>query len=240
MARVLPPEKSALPLKGAPMHPTQARDAAVLIVARDAAAGMEIYMLRRSSGRARLPRRLRLSGRRRRRGRPVGRGTGTAGPWRPEEHEYTYTTIRETFEECGLLFADAPVDERRLRAARAQLLAKTRTFPDVVDELGVRLDARAVHYYARRVAPPTAEHRFDVRFFVAEQPHGQAAEADEGETSGGRWVRPADMVAAAEAQTVRILPPTVLYLRRLAEFADAAALLAFAAQQRTIEPDRRS
>ncbi len=109
----------------------------------------------------------------------------------------------------------------------------------MVHGLGVRLDARAVHYYARRIAPPTAEHRFDVRFFVAALPPDQSAEADEGETSGGRWVQPAEMVAAADAQTARILPPTVLYLRRLAEFPDTASLLAFAAQQRTIEPDRR-
>ena len=223
------------------MHPTQARDAAVLIVARDAAAGMEIYMLRRSSAARAFPDAYVFPG-----GAvdeadrtPAARAQ-LAGPWRPDEHEFTYAAIRETFEECGLLFADAPVDEQRLRAARTQLLAKTRTFPGVVDELGVRLDARAVHYYARRIAPPTAEHRFDVRFFVAELPHGQAAEADDGETSGGRWVRPAEMVAAAEAQTVRILPPTVLYLRRLAEFAGTGALLAFAAEQRTIEPDRRS
>ena len=223
------------------MQTTQARDAAVLIVARDAAAGIEVYMLRRSSAARAFPDAYVFPG-----GavdeadRSPAAQAQLAGPWRPEEHEYTYAAIRETFEECGLLFADAPVDALRLRAARAQLLAKTRTFAEVVDDLGVQLDARAVHYYARRIAPPHAEHRFDVRFFVAEVPHGQVAEADDGETSGGRWVLPAEMVAAAEAQTLRMPPPTVLYLRRLAEFADTATLLAFAAEQRTIEPDRRS
>jgi 8-oxo-dGTP pyrophosphatase MutT (NUDIX family) len=223
------------------MNTTQARDAAVLIVARDAAAGIEVYMLRRSSAARAFPDAYVFPG-----GAvdeadrsPAARAQ-LAGPWHPEEHEYTYAAIRETFEECGLLFADAPVDARRLRAARAQLLAKTQTFAEVVDELGVRLDAQAVRYYARRVAPPHSEHRFDARFFVAAAPPDQAAEADEGETSGGRWVLPAEMVAAAEAQTLRIQPPTILYLRRLAEFPDAASLLAFAAEQRTIEPDRRS
>lgn len=222
------------------MHTTQARDAAVVIVARDAPGGIEVYMLRRSASSRAFPDAYVFPG-----GAvdeddrsPAARAQ-LVGPWRPDDHEFTYAAIRETFEESGLLFADVPIDEARLRTARGQLLAKSRTFAELVDELGVRLDARAVRYYARRIAPPTAEHRFDARFFVAGVPHGQAAEADEGETSGGRWVQPGEMVAAADAQTVRILPPTVLYLRRLAEFTDAASLLAFAAEQRTIEPDRR-
>jgi len=221
-------------------EPKRARDAAVLIVTRDAQDGIEVYMLRRSAEARAFPDAYVFPG-----GAvdeddrsPTARGQ-LAGPWRPQEHEFTYAAIRETFEECGLLFASAPVAEERLRAARAQLLDQTRTFAEVVDDLGVRLDARAVRYFARRVAPPSAEIRFDARFFVAEVPRDQHAEADERETSGGRWVVPAEMVAAAERGTVRIPSPTMHYLRRLAQFADTASLLAFAEAQETIEPDRR-
>ena len=161
------------------------------------------------------------------------------GTWRPAEHEFAYAAIRETFEECGLLYADAPVSPERLRAARAELLAGTRTFAQIVAALGVRLDAPALRYFARRVAPPQAPIRFDARFFVAELPPDQVPEADATETASGRWVRPAAMVAEAEAQTAHVLPPTVLYLRRLATFGDVHSLLAFAEAQETVEPDRR-
>jgi 8-oxo-dGTP pyrophosphatase MutT (NUDIX family) len=222
------------------VEPVPARDAAVLIVTRDSPAGIETYMLRRSAGSRAFPDAYVFPG-----GAvddddrsAVARGQ-LAGTWRPAEHEFVYAAIRETFEECGLLYADAPIAPERLRASRAELLQGARTFAHVVDALGVRLDAEALHYFARRIAPPDAPIRFDARFFVARLPLHQRPEADEAETSSGRWIRPAEMVAAAEAKVAHVLPPTVLYLRRLAAFDNVASLLAFADAQATVEPDRR-
>ena len=222
------------------LEPVPARDAAVLIVTRNGPAGIEAYMLRRNAGSRAFPDAYVFPGGAVDDGDrgPIARGQ-LVGAWRPAEHEFAYAAIRETFEECGLLYADAAVPPDRLRADRAELLARTRTFAEIVDALGVRLDARALHYFARRVAPPGAPIRFDARFFVAELPLEQLPEADEAETSGGRWVRPAEMVAAAEAKAVHVLPPTVLYLRRLAAFTEVRALLAFADAQEAVEPDRR-
>jgi recombination protein RecT len=224
-----------------PAEPTSARDAAVLIVTRDRPGGLEAYMLRRSGQSRAFPDAYVFPG-----GavddddRTAAARARLAGTWRPVEHEFAYAAIRETFEECGLLYAVAPVSTERTRAARKELLARTRTFGEVVDTLGVRLDAQALRYFARRIAPPQAPIRFDARFFVAELPPGQRPEADEAETASGRWVRPAEMVAEAEAATVHVLPPTLLYLRRLAGFTDVRSLLAFAEAQETIEPDRRT
>lgn len=222
------------------VEPVPARDAAVLIVTRDGPSGIEAYMLRRSAASRAFPDAYVFPG-----GavddddRNLAARARLAGAWRPAEHEFTHAAIRETFEECGLLYADRPVPLERLRAGRRELLAGTRTFAEIVDGFGVRLDAGAVRYFARRVAPPTAPIRFDARFFVAEVPAGQLPEADRSETSSGCWVRPAEMVAAAEAKAAHVLPPTVLYLRRLAEFDDVRALLDFADAQTTVEPDRR-
>src|ERR1700674_3246689 len=88
------------------------RDAATVIVARNGAAGLEVYMLRRSSKSKAVPDAYVFPG------GTVDRGDRSpqarmrlVGTWRPSEPAFTYTAIRETFEECGLLFADTPIPE---------------------------------------------------------------------------------------------------------------------------------
>ena len=98
----------------------------------------------------------------------------------------------------------------------------------LVRELGVRSTAAALHYFARRITPPSATHRFDARFFVARAPEDQVAEADAFETYDGRWVRPAAMLAAAQRGEVRLASPTARYLERIRNVADVAALIALA------------
>lgn len=205
------------------------RDAATVIVTRDAADGLEAYMVRRSAKSKAFPDAYVFPGGTvdpedyspEARSRLVGR-------CRPDEPAFTYAAIRETFEECGLLFADVSVDLERLRAVRRELLAGRTSFAEVVRSLDARLDATAVHYFARRITKPSAPYRFDARFFVAELPAGQVAEADAFETHDGDWVRPKAMIEAAARNEFHVLPPTLKHLERIARFADVASLIAFA------------
>jgi len=210
------------------------RDAATVIVARDGVAAIEVYMLRRSSESQAFPDAYVFPG------GTVDPDDGSpsalgqlVGRWRPEEPAFTYAAIRETFEECGVLFADAPVTEERLRTARTLMLAGKLSFSEALIDLGVRLDATAVHYLARRITPPGFPRRFDVRFFVARLPDGQVAEADAFETHDGRWVTPAEMLGLAASNDVKILTPTAKHLKQVHEFPDVATLLAFADSQAT-------
>jgi recombination protein RecT len=211
------------------------RDAATVIVARDTVAGLEVYMLRRSSKSKAVPDAYVFPG------GTVDRGDRSpqarmrlTGQWRPAEPAFTYTAIRETFEECGLLFADTPIPEERLRQARTQMLEGTTSFNQTLLDLDVRLDASAVHYFSRWITPPSIPHRFDARFFVANAPAGQIAEPDAFETYDGRWVKPAEMLAAAKERELQIVFPTAKHLERVAEYATVAALLAFADRKGTI------
>jgi 8-oxo-dGTP pyrophosphatase MutT (NUDIX family) len=164
-------------------------------------------------------------------------GAALVGHTRPDDPGLTFAAIRETFEESGLLFGDAPVAAEPLRAARIALLAGKGSFLTTLRELGVRLDAGALHYFARRITPASATHRFDARFFVARAPVDQVAEADAFETSDGRWVRPAEMLAAAERNDVRLASPTARYLERIRDVPDVATLIALADGQETAAID---
>lgn len=217
------------PAMGAP------RDASTVIVTRDSDAGIEVYMLRRGSKAPGFPDAYVFPG-----------GTldktdyspqarmKLKGEWRPAEPAFTYAAIRETFEECGLLFAVEPVDPGSLRAARTKLLKGERSFSEILIDLDVMLDARAVRYFSRWITPPVNPHRFDARFFIARAPRGQVAEADELETYDGRWVKPADILAECERNEVQMVFPTIKHLERVGTFANVYDLLAFTETKKTI------
>lgn len=163
------------------------------------------------------------------------------GSWRPAEPAFTYAAIRETFEESGILFADKPIPNEPLQAARNTMLAGKRSFAETLIDLEVRLDAGLVHYFSRWITPPAVPHRFDARFFVAACPEGQIAQVDEFETYDGRWTLPHDALEAAKNQEIQIVFPTAKHLERLGEFANVAQLLSFADGKTTIPvtPDMR-
>jgi 8-oxo-dGTP pyrophosphatase MutT (NUDIX family) len=219
------------------------RDASTVIVARDGETGIEVYLLRRSSRVPTLP------------GAYVFPGGTLAnsdkspqarmrlvGQWRPDEPAFTYAAIRETFEECGLLFCVEPVELEVLRAARTRMLAHERSFNETLIDLDARLDARAVHYFSRWITPSVNPHRFDARFFVARAPEGQAAEPDALETYDGRWIRPADALEQAERNEIQMIFPTIKHLERVGAYATVDDLLAFADKKKTIPvtPDVRA
>jgi len=219
------------------------RDASTVIVARDTDAGIEVYMLRRSSRSPAVPDAYVFPG-----------GTidnndkspqarmRIAGQWRPAEPAFTYAAIRETFEECGILFAVKAIPLERLREARSLMLEGKRSFSETLIDLDTQLDARAVRYFSRWITPPVVQHRFDARFFVSRVPAGQIPEADAFETYDGRWIRPADMIAEAQRDAVQLIFPTFKHLERVGQFATVDELLAFADTKKTIPvtPDVRA
>lgn len=211
------------------------RDASTVVVCRDTDAGIEVYLLRRSSKSPGFPDAYVFPG-----GTldktdysPAAR-MRLAGEWRPAEPAFTYAAIRETFEECGLLFSVEPVEREALRAARTRLLKGERSFADTLIDLGVRVDARAIRYFSRWITPTVNPLRFDARFFVARAPKDQIAEADELETYDGRWVRPADILGEAERNEIQMIFPTIKHLERIGGFASVEELLTFTETKKTI------
>jgi recombination protein RecT len=211
------------------------RDASTVLVVRDTPDGIEVYMLRRSSKSKAVPDAYVFPGGTVDRGdRSPQARLSLVGAWRPAEPAFTYTAIRETFEECGLLFADKVIPEQTLREARNGMLEGKRTFNDTINDLGVKLDARAVHYFSRWITPSAIPQRFDARFFIARHPPDQVAEADAHETYDGRWVKPLEMIAASVRKELQIVFPTVKHLERIGGFATVEELLRFADGKATI------
>jgi hypothetical protein len=96
-----------------------------------------------------------------------------------------------------------------------------------------------VRFFSRWITPPIEPRRFDARFFVARAPFDQVAEADAREVVDGRWLRPADALAAFARGELGMIFPTITHLERIAPFATVAELLDFAARKRiaTVQPN---
>ncbi len=211
-----------------PVEP-EIRDAATVIVARDAADGPLVFMVRRSAKAAFLPDLYVFPGGRVDEADRADASellTGSAGEVDPV---YALTAARETFEEVGLLFADRAVHGPALLEARRALLAGEATFGAALRALGVAVDASRLRYFSNWITPKGEyARRFDTRFFVARAPQDQVAEADAFEVTDGRWLRPRDALAAHERGEIGLIFPTIKHLERIAPFAGVDALLAFA------------
>ena len=125
---------------------------------------------------------------------------------------------RELFEETGVLLArgDAgwPAESDRVAVAEGRFHLQ-----DVLRAHDLRLDSGALTPWARWVTPRFERRRFDAWFFLAALPAGQEPRVATAESHEGRWVRPAEAVAAAEAGEMAMLPPTWWTLRQVAEAA---------------------
>jgi 8-oxo-dGTP pyrophosphatase MutT (NUDIX family) len=135
--------------------------------------------------------------------------------------------IRECFEESGLLLArrhdgtlPEPDPSDRVAVHRGEL-----SMIELCRKHGIVLDAGALRYVAHWVTPiGETPRRFDTRFFLAAAPHGQEGVHDDAETVDSRWVRPADALRDAEEGTMVMMPPTIAnitFLDGCASVADA-------------------
>ena len=206
------------------------RDAATVIVARDASEGLQVFMVRRSAGAVFLPDRYVFPGGRvddADRDAAARQLHGSAGDIDPA---YAMTAARETFEEVGLLFADRSVHVEQLAGLRRAMHAGEISFGDVLERLDVAIDASQLQYFSRWITPKgeLATRRFDARFFVARAPEDQVAEADATEVLDGRWIAPADALAANARGEINLIFPTIKHLERIAPYRTVDELLAFA------------
>lgn len=126
--------------------------------------------------------------------------------------------VREVAEECGLVLA-VPAAEARLaagdRSGRARwrehrdgLEAGSISLAQVLSREALVLDSARLHLHAHWVTPAFEPRRYDTWFFTAALPPGQHADDSTTEADLAGWFRPGEVLAAAEAATVRLMPPT--------------------------------
>lgn len=140
--------------------------------------------------------------------------------------------LRETFEECGVLFAHGVTQADARRAFL--LLREGATFEDVVLAASLRLSASALVPWSRWITPAVGgviRKRFDTRFFLAWAPPGQEPAHDEREATGSAWLAPQDALRQYWDGTIALAPPQIMGLAHLARHTSCASALAEAASR---------
>lgn len=149
--------------------------------------------------------------------------------------------VREIFEETGVLLA-SPVDAQTeavhlepedARELRRRLVAKEIGFGQVLLERRLVLRSDLLRYHAHWITPEIEPRRYDTRFFLAAVPAGQDPDGDNTESDLSEWVRPQQVLDAAQAGDVMLLPPTIVCLEQLVGVETVSAALE---QQLPIEP----
>ncbi len=229
-----------------PNPPVVPKDAATVMLVRDTAAGLEVFLQRRVMGMA-------FAG-----GMTVFPGGGvdrrdddTSISWHGPPPEWwaerfscdvglaralVCAAVRETFEESGVLLAgpdetSVVADARPFSAARAQLVNRDLSLAGFLAEAGLVLRADLLRPWSDWVTPLEEVRRFDARFFLARLPEGQRADGDTSEAQDARWQRPTDALEDWKAGRSGLLPPTWTTLAELEECPTVADAMA---QERVI------
>ena len=220
--------------------PPAPRDAATVCLLRDTDAGPEVFVLRRNPRMAFAARMHVYPG-------GAVEATDARVPTRRAVDDAwldarTSSTIgravlvaaaRETFEECGVLLGVDPEgrpagSDPALDGEREALLRGDLGFAELLEVRGLVVDDEAVVPFAHWLTPEIEDRRFDTRFFVAAQPHGQQARHVGGEADRSAWWRPSDALAAYTAGDMAMWPPTLAAMRFLAGCPTAAEAVAAA------------
>jgi 8-oxo-dGTP pyrophosphatase MutT (NUDIX family) len=224
------------------LTPVPARPASTVILLRDAAAGLEAYLLKRRSSMPFAPGMHAFPGGAvdprdvsdedvRWFGPTIESWADRLGTDPAAARGFVCAAVRETFEEANVALTHPNVEPRGAEwaADRAGLVERHIALSELLDrrELAVRSDLLAP--WAHWITPRFEERRYDTWFFVAAVPDGQEPEDVSGEADRAEWVRPSDAVAAAERGDVAMLPPTRVVLEELATYRAVTDVLGAAA-----------
>jgi ADP-ribose pyrophosphatase YjhB (NUDIX family) len=120
-----------------------------------------------------------------------------------------------------------------IEAARTAITAHERSMASTLRSWNAPLRAEMLRPWARWITPVGPPRRYDTYFFVAALPTGARARLVTTEAAAGGWRRPADVLRAAAAWKVGLLPPTMAMMTDLAEASSADELMT---RSRVVEP----
>ncbi len=231
--------------------PAIPRQAATVLLLRDGAPGLEVYLLRRVKG---MP----FAG-----GMTAYPGGGVderdgdvdvawVGP-PPEQwatafgcdirtaRELVCAAVRETFEEAGVLLAGPPEGGRDgvgeggvVRSVsgddweeqRQALLRRELALSELLADRGLAVRSDLLRPFAHWITPEVEPRRYDTKFFAAALPVGQEARDVSGEADEASWLTPARALAELSSGSRPMMPPTIHTLGQLERYPDVAAVLA--------------
>ncbi len=149
--------------------------------------------------------------------------------------------IRECFEEAGVLLAYDEAGElldfsdpgvgRRFEGLRGELNAGRQSLLDIAARERLRLATDRISYWAHWITPEGQPRRYDTRFFVTRAPRNQVAIHDDHELTSSAWVTAEEALERARRREWMIIFPTIRNLQKLAGFKTADEAIAAAEAQ---------
>jgi len=230
------PARPAEPVPARPAEPVPARPAATILLVRDGASGLEVFMVVRHRQIEFAGGALVFPG-----GRVEADDAALAGP--DPLGAFRIAGIRETFEECGVLLARPADGTALVDAARLTLLEPTWRARVAKGEVSLSAmfaaealvpAADTLLHVAHWITPERMPKRFDTQFFLAAAPPDQVATHDGHESEDSVWINPAQAVAEANAGQRRLVFATRKVLEKLARSATVAEALAAARTARVV------
>ncbi|MDY7219302.1 hypothetical protein TOI97_06950 [Denitrificimonas sp. JX-1] len=148
---------------------------------------------------------------------------------------YMIAAIRESFEEVGLLLAhDAngdyveiaqPSDVEYYAGLREHLNNGQLTLADVFRSRGLNAAVERLAFFSHWITPEGLPRRYDTRFFVAAAPLQQTPVPDGQEAVDHIWINPAEALARGERGELALSLPTRSTLQELSLFNTTQSLL---------------
>jgi 8-oxo-dGTP pyrophosphatase MutT (NUDIX family) len=216
--------------------PAPARPASTVVILRDAADGIEVFMVERhqaidfASGALVFP-----GGKVDAQDADPGWGELAAEAPPGPRRNLLVAAGRETFEEAGLMLArrrgtaeiiDADAADRLVGAHRARLLGGEATFLDILRGEDLVLASDLMLPFAHWITPERISKRFDTHFFLIAAPVGQLGAHDGGESVEGFWIAPGQALADAQAGVRTLVFATRMNLTKLARYRTVAEAVA--------------
>ena len=201
-----------------------ARPAATILLLRDGAKGLEVFMVVRhhaidfASGALVFP-----GGRVEDSDHVLAERLGGTA--------FQLAAIRETFEECGVLLArahgaDAVIDADTLLLVenehRAALNASKIEFGAILDAHGLAPATDLLVHYAHWITPSHQPKRYDTQFYLAEAPAAHVAVHDGHESVDSIWITPQDALTGTEEGRYILVFATQMNLAKLARYVTVA------------------
>ncbi len=137
---------------------------------------------------------------------------------------------RETFEEVAVLLSP----HAGAAAELSRRVAAGVTFSAALGALDIALSASTMHPFTRWITPRVPSmmnRRFDTRFFVAALPEGAQVRHDEHEAVEARWLAPREALERYWGGEMVLAPPQIQSLAHLARHRDVSGVLAEASSR---------
>ena len=135
---------------------------------------------------------------------------------------YGVAAIRETLEEAGVFLAhqyeSSPADFERICQVRLTADLPPGWFQKLVVSEKWTLTVSSLSRWSHWITPERMKRRYDTRFFVAAMPSGQVCRPDDREATHGLWISPEKGLTGNLAGEIPLSPPTLMTLHELLQY----------------------